>query len=109
MNKNTKAVMVTLSTNALPASWKDLLKELGCRKGNCHTEDFPIWWRIDGKGYTLWLSEIRLADSTATPPTWHFKLETLAALPPAGIEKWDVIYAATVQFLEEMNVTYAIT
>ena len=109
MNRNLRTVTFTLQAREFPAEHTTWLKELGCRKSDRHTEDFPIWWRIDGKGYTLWLSEIMLADSAATPPTWHFKLETLAALPPGGEERWDQSYEATEQFLHDAKISFDVS
>ena len=109
MKMNMPAVIFTLQARELPAEHRAWLKELGCRKSDRHTEDFPIWWRIDGKGYTLWLSEIRLADSTATPPTWHFKLEALTVLPQVGIERWDMSYESIQQFLRDARIPYVVS
>lgn len=107
--KNVLEANFTLQSRTVPATWRDLLKALGCRKSDRETEEFPIWWRIDGKGFTLWLSEVRLADSTSVPPTWRLKLEALAALPPAGKEQWDVCYASIKKIFEDAGLFYEIT
>lgn len=99
----------TIQAKIIPVAWNEFHKELGCRHGDRQTEDFPIWWRIDGPGYTFWVSTLRLSNSASTPPTWTLKLESLATLPQAGIEKWDMTYAAIIQFLEEADVKYIVT
>ena len=109
MNKNKRAVVFSLQAKAFPVAWRELLKDLGCRKSDRETTDFPIWWRIDGKGYSLWLSEFRLADSASAPPTWQLKMEGLAALPPAGKDHWQVCYNAIEKMLQDARLQYEIT
>ncbi len=103
MAKNTREIIFALQASFLSV---ELHKELGCRRSSRQSDDFPIWWRIDGIGFTLWLSELILEDSSATPPTWQVKLESLAALPPAGIEQWALTVAGIEQFLEEEKIPY---
>ncbi|CAH1385459.1 hypothetical protein [Candidatus Nitrotoga sp. M5] len=98
-----------LRGNPVSAAWRDLLKMLNCRKSDRGTKDYPIWRRIDGKGFTLWLSEIQLADSASKPPTWRFKLESLATLPPMGKEQWDICLGAIEKFLQDAELQYEIT
>lgn len=107
--KNPREANFILQAHPVPAAWRELLKALVCRRSDRETEEFPIWWRIDGKGYTLWLSEVQLADSTSVPPTWRLKLETLATLPPAGKEHWNVCYSSIKKTLEDAELLYEIT
>ena len=106
MDKNPHEVIITLKAKGLPAGWKALLKELGCRRSTRETNEFPIWWRIDGNGFTLWVSEIRLSDAASHPPTWKLKLERLATLPPPGIEMWAITLTAIQQFLQDENIPF---
>ena len=103
MAKNAPEIIFTLQGSFLRA---ELHKGLGCCRSSRHTETFPIWWRIDGIGFTLWLSELILADSRATPPSWQVKLESLAALPPAGIQQWNMTVTAIEQFLKDKKIPY---
>lgn len=48
----------------------------------------PSWKRIGGRGFTLWVSEIRLTDSTTVPPTWEIRLQSLATLNAKGQQCW---------------------
>lgn len=98
-----------IQAEVIPVHWNEFHKELGCRRGNRQTPEFPIWWRIDGSGYTFWVSTIQLLDSASTPPTWKLKLESLATLPPAGIAQWDLTYSGIIEFLKEAGVKYVIT
>jgi len=61
------------------------------------------WQRIDGSGFTLWLSDVRLADSRSQPPTWEIRLESLAPLNPAGQQRWSEACEAIAQFLEQIG------
>lgn len=109
MKQSAREANFTLQSRTVPAAWRELLKALGCCKSDRATEDFPIWWRINGKGFTLWLSEVQLADSTSVPPTWRLKLEALATLTPAGKEQWDTCYNAIEKFLQDAQLQYEIT
>ncbi len=103
MAKNTRQIIFILQAAFDPTK---LHKCLECCRSSRQTDTFPIWWRIDGNGFTLWLSELILADSTATPPTWHVKLESLAALPPSGIQQWDMTVTTIEQFLKDEKIAY---
>ena len=50
--------------------------------------DGPPWGRIDGRGFTIWVSEICSAGRDIVPPAREIRLESLAPLNPAGQRCW---------------------
>jgi hypothetical protein len=63
-------------------------------------KDGPPWERIDGRGFTLWLSDVRLADSRTVPPTWEIRLESLIPLNLPGQERWAQVCEAIALFIQ---------
>jgi hypothetical protein len=59
----------------------------------------PPWARIDGRGFTLWVSEVRLADSRTVPPTWEIRLQSLAPLNAAGEQCWAEVCEGIERFI----------
>jgi hypothetical protein len=84
---------------AFPGShWIEFRKAFKAKRSTRDTGG-PPWERIDGPGFTLWLSEVRLLDGRAVPPTWEIRLESLAPLNPAGQGRWAEVCAAIEQFV----------
>jgi hypothetical protein len=61
----------------------------------------PPWERIDGPGFTIWISEGCLLDSRTVPPTWEIRLESLARLNQAGQQCWLELCEGIECFLRE--------
>ena len=84
---------------AFPAGqWLDFRKAFKPRR-SARDKDGPPCERIDGRGFTLWLSEVRLADSRTVPPTWGIRLESLAPLNPDGQRRWAEVCEAIALFI----------
>jgi len=61
----------------------------------------PAWNRIDGPGFTIWISDVALFDSRTVPPTWEIRLEALAALSPAGVQCWQEVCQGIERFFQQ--------
>lgn len=84
---------------AFPADrWLEFRKALQSRRSTRHTGG-PPWERIDGRGYTLWLQDVRLVDSRTVPPTWEIRLESLAPLNSDGQRHWAEVSKAIELFI----------
>ena len=84
---------------AFPAGrWIEFRKAFKLRR-SARDKDGPPWERIDGRGFTLWLSDVRLADSRTVPPTWEIRLESLAPLNPDGELRWAEVCEAIALFI----------
>ena len=53
--------------------------------------DGPPWGRIDGRGFTIWVSEICSAGSGIIPPASEIRLESLAPLNSVGQRCWQEV------------------
>ena len=87
---------------AFPAcDWCEFRKTLRARRSGRTMRDpgGPPWERIDGRGFTLWISEVRLCDSRTVPPTWEIRLESLAPLNTEGQRHWREVCEGIEQFL----------
>lgn len=84
---------------AFPAGrWLEFRKALKPRQSTRDTGG-PPWERIDGRGFTLWLSHVRLSDSRTVPPTWEIRLESLSPLNPDGQRQWAEVCEAIAMFI----------
>jgi hypothetical protein len=102
VNPRTRSVVTfRVRSGVFPATWTELRQRLGTRAGTRSTESHPIWGRIDGRGHTIWLSDVRLADSRSEPPVWEVRMEALAALPPEGQRHWEEVRASICEFFEQ--------
>ena len=81
--------------------WSEYRKVFKAKRSNRGTG--PAWERIDGPGFTIWLSDVVLFDSRTAPPTWEIRLEALAALNPAGHQCWQEVCTGIEQFLQEQG------
>src|SRR5262249_506347 len=61
----------------------------------------PACNRIDGPGFTIWISDGALFDSRTTPPTWEIRLESPAALNPPGEQSWQQICHGIERFIQQ--------
>jgi hypothetical protein len=59
----------------------------------------PLWERIDGRGFTIWVSDGCLADSRTVPPTWEVRLESLAPLNTEGQQCWREVCEGIERFI----------
>ncbi len=106
MSGNLRVVTFRVSADAFPAGWHELKRRLGTRAARRSTDSHPIWRRIDGRGFTIWLSEIRLADSISEPPIWEVRMEALATLSPEGQQCWEEAYAALCDFFADAELPF---
>ncbi len=87
-------------------SWLSLNKEIGSTRCARSTENHFIWNRINGKGFTIFLSDVRLSNSTKEPPEWEAVVESLSQLSPQGKEKFIVVVNTIESYLAEAGVEY---
>jgi hypothetical protein len=100
MSKGLPSATFRINAKIFPAMG-DLYRRLGAKKATRRTDLHPIWRRIDGNGFTIWLSEIRLASSDSEQPVWELKMEALASLPPEGKKCWEDTYIMIHDFFRE--------
>jgi len=105
-SSNQPAVTFRVSAEAFPSQWRELKKQLGARAASRTTEEHPTWMRIDGHGFTIWLSEVRLADSSTEPPVWETRMESLNPLPPEGQRRWEEVHGGIIGFLENLGLPF---
>lgn len=106
MSKNIQSVIFRWRSASSGVSWLSVKKELGSVRCSRTTENHHIWNRIDGNGFTIYLSDVRLADSSKDVPVWEAVLESLSLLPPSGVEKWESIVCTINSYLEDADVEY---
>ncbi len=94
-----------IEASAWPKEFRDLLDDLGFRSAKRSTDEFPIWYVLRGDGYSIWLSEARLADSTRNPPRWLIRLESLSELSSNGAKCWNELVHALTQFFDSKYLT----
>ena len=88
---------------AFPAcDWYEFRKVFRPRRASRSMRDpgGPPWERIDGRGFTIWVSDGCLADSRTVPPTWEVRLESLAPLNPEGQQCWRDVCEGIERFLQ---------
>jgi hypothetical protein len=49
------------------------------------------WKRLDGPGFTIWISDVVLFDSRTVPPTWEIRVKSLSALNRVGEQCWQEV------------------
>lgn len=87
---------------AFPANfWYEFRKAFKVRQSSrtMRNPGGPPWGRIDGRGFTFWVSEVRLSDNRTVPPTWEIRLESLASLNPEGKRYWQEVCEGIERFL----------
>ncbi len=100
MTSKRRVVTFRVRAGVFPDKWRELRRQLGARAGSRRTEAHPIWERIDGRGSTIWLSDVRLADSRSEPPIWEVRMAALAELSPEGQQQWEEAHATICDFFE---------
>ncbi|WP_020469670.1 barstar family protein [Zavarzinella formosa] len=70
--------------------WNAYRKALKLRRSDrpMRDTDGPPWERIDGRGFTIWVSEICSANRRTESPAWEIRMESLALLNPEGQQCW---------------------
>jgi hypothetical protein len=80
--------------------WFEFRKAFKAKPTNRTKRDFgPPWERIDGQGFTIWISDWCLLDSRSTPPTWEIRLEALATLNQPGQTCWQEVCEGIERFI----------
>jgi hypothetical protein len=89
---------------AFPAcAWYEYRKAFKAKRTNRikRNPGGPPWERIDGQGFTIWISEACLLDSRTVPPTWEIRLASLPRLNQAGQQCWQEVCEGIDRFLQE--------
>jgi len=103
MGSTARSVAFQARTDIFPSkAWRELQKELGAKRSSRSTDLFPIWLRIDGREFTIWVSEIRLADSKSQPPIWEIQMESLSQLTAEGEDRWQQAYNCIESFFNRI-------
>jgi hypothetical protein len=87
---------------AFPAcAWYEFRKAFKARRSDRikRNPGGPPWERIDGRGFTLWISDGCLSDGRTVPPTWEIQFESLAPLNQAGQECWQEVCEGIERFI----------
>ena len=61
----------------------DTMRDLGAVRAKRRTDLHPNWYRCDGSGFTIWVSEPVVSQEI---DRWEIRVETLSELPPLGEE-----------------------
>jgi hypothetical protein len=98
----TQEASFKVRTLAFPAcDWMEFRKVFKSKRTKRSKRDGgPPWERIDGKGFTIWISDVCLLDSRTDPPTWEIRLETLAALNQPGQLCWQEVCEGIERFIQ---------
>ena len=87
---------------AFPAcAWYEFRKAFNARRSSRTKRDpgGPPWERIDGRGFTLWISDGCLSDRRTVPPTWEIRVESLAPLNQEGQRCWQEVCEGLERFI----------
>lgn len=101
IERTAKATTFRASRDVFPQGWLGVVSSLSARRGGRSTDEFPLWSRIDGRGYTIWLSEVGLAQTR--PTIWQARLETLSPLPHHAQARWDQVEASILAFWKTLG------
>ena len=61
----------------------DTMRDLGAVGAKRRTDSHPNWYRCDGSGFTIWVSEPVVSEEF---DCYEIRVETLCELPPIGDE-----------------------
>jgi hypothetical protein len=97
----TRTASFKVRAAGFPASdWLEFLKTFKARSANRRDLFSPLWLRMDGPGFTLWMSDCRLVDSRSEPPIWEIRLEALATLNQRGQACWQEVCDGIERFIQ---------
>lgn len=106
MTDNNQSLDIYVTCKTWPVGWNALVREWGFSLSKRSTDEFPIWSALSGKGYSIWLSELRLKDSVSSTPRWLARMESLSEMTMEGQVVWDDIQSSFVEFLKESNADF---
>jgi len=80
--------------------WRDYLRAFGVKWARTKsTEDVPIWYAIEGKGYVVWVSEPQWSDYH-----WRIILAVAASAAPIGSPVIEEIVSSAVERFPAMRI-----
>lgn len=106
MRAELPVVTFRVSTDVFPAEWHEMNHRLKASPASRSTKRHPTWRRIDGRGFTIWLSDVTIADSTRKPPVWEVRMEALASLSPEGQRRWEEAVATICEFFANAGLPF---
>ena len=108
MSNFSESVDYTVETSVWPNSFRDLVKAWGFRSSKRSADEFPIWMVLTGKGFSIWLSEVKLADSTSQPPKWSLRIEALSELSDDGRAAWHDLRQSFDEYFIEQGFKFSV-
>lgn len=86
--------------------WLSLKRDVEGKTCSRSTEEHPIWSRIDGKGFTIYLSEVTLSNSAKAPPEWEVVVESLVLLNRQGQDRIKFITDTIELYLNQAGLVF---
>ncbi|MCJ8311618.1 MAG: hypothetical protein HRU38_02790 [Saccharospirillaceae bacterium] len=104
MSINGQSVTFRWKSKSLDFSWSIVGKELGMVRCSRITENHSLWKKYDGKGYSIFLSDVVIYDSSNNSVEWEATMESLSKLTDDGIETWNLFKSTIHGFLTDAGI-----
>ena len=86
-NMNSRSsIRFPIPSDAYDNPYLETIRDLGATRGSRSTQEHPNWYRCDGKGYTIWISEPVIWHEDGEPALWDIQIEALSGLNDEGSE-----------------------